>query len=248
MKKTILMLAAVLCVLCAACGSDDEPQMSQGTMMSESHGRTLLPGTDIYLDTEHRLVTPSKQYSISLCTATDLNSIEAQQVNMSLNWRMKIAEGKVYAIAQVDRIRIFKSGKMALEVGAPITYIKVTGLITEGAELTGFHYETLSSTAERGNLPAWDTTYKFQKMDEDSWNATLPLAYGAYEIATYDNDYLLSTTNAERNYTNVEIDHRWVREDHSNDYDQRLLVTYTLDSYIYIRYGYVCTRAIVRQQ
>ncbi|MBQ7690577.1 MAG: DUF5036 family protein [Muribaculaceae bacterium] len=248
MKIKTILLFSVLCVLCASCGSDDEPQMAQGTLMDENHGKTVLAGTDIYLDSEHRLITPSKQYSISLCTANELSGIEAQQVKMSLNWRMKIAEGNVYAIAQVDRIRNFKSGAFALELGAPLTYIKVTELIKDGNEVTGFHYETVSGTAERGNLPGWDTTYKFQKMDEDSWNTTLPLTYGAYEIATFDNDYLLSTTNAERNYINVEISHRWVREDHSNDYEQRLLVTYTLDSHIYIRYGSVCTRAIVKQQ
>lgn len=247
MKAKTLFLLAVLCVLCTACGSDDEPPTTQGTMMNENHGKTLLAGTDIYLDSEGRLVTPSKQYCISLCKVHELNGIEAQQVLMSQNWRMKIAEGNVYAINDVDRVRNFKSGAFGLEVGAPITYIKVTELIKDGNEVTGFHYETRSGTAERGNLPAWDTVYKFNKMDEDSWNRTLELAYGAYEVNMFDDLYLLKTTNAERNNINVEISHRWIKEDHSNDYEQRLLVTYVLDSHIYIRYGGVCTRAIVRQ-
>ena len=130
----------------------------------------------------------------------ELDGITAQQVSMSLNRKMKIAVGNIYAITQADRIRNFKSGAFGLEVGAPITYVKVTEFIKENDKVIGFHYQTKTSTAERGNLPEW------------------------------------------------EINHRWVKEDHSNDYEQRLLVEYTLDSHIYIRYGGVCTRAIVRQK
>lgn len=248
MKIRTIFVLALLAVLSSACGSDDEPQVTQSTMKDVNHGKTMFAGTDIYLDEEQILICPSKDYCISLCKSKELESIDAQQVNMSMNHMMKVAVGNVYAINKTDRIRNFKSGKCGLEVGAPITYVKVTEFIKEKDKVIGFHYQTKSSTAERGNLPAWDTTYRCQKMDEDSWNVTLDLAYGAYEITMFDDDYNFKTTNAERNNINLEINHRWVKEDHSNDYEQRLLVEYTLDSHIYIRYGGVCTRAIVRQK
>ena len=245
--KTLLMLA-LLAVLSTACGSDDEPQVTQSTIKDENHGKTMFAGTDIYLNEEQMLICPSDKYCVSLCKVKELDGITAQQVSMSLNRKMKVAVGNVYAITQADRIRNFKSGAFGLEVGAPITYVKVTELIKENDKVIGFHYQMKTSTAERGNLPEWDTSYRCQKMDEDSWNVTLPLAYGAYEITMFDEDYNFKTTNAERNNINLEINHRWVKEDHSNDYEQRLLVEYTLDSHIYIRYGGVCTRAIVRQK
>lgn len=248
MKIRTIFVLALLAVLSSACGSDDEPQVTQSTMMDENHGKTLLAGTDVYLNEEQMLICPSDEYCVSLCKTRELDGIEAQQVSMSLNRKMKIAVGNVYAITRADRIRNFKSGAFGLEVGAPITYVKVTEFIKDGDKVTGFRYEMKTGTAERGNLPAWDTTYRCQKMDEDSWNVTLDLAYGAYEITMFDEDYRFSVTNAERNNINLEINHRWVKEDHSNDYEQRLLVEYTLDSHIYIRYGGVCTRAIVRQK
>ncbi len=247
MKIQSIFLLAALAFFATSCGGDDEPSVSDATMMSETHGKTVFQGTDIYFDSECRLVSPSKQYSISLCKVKDLDGIVAQQVSVSLNWRIKIAQGNIYAVAPVERIRNFKSGAMALEIDAPVTYIKVTELIKDGNEVTGFHYQTLQAKAERGTLPAWGSVYKFRKMDEDSWNYTLPLTFGQYEIAMFDDLYQMKYTNAEHNYINVEINHRWIREDHSTDYEQRLLVTYVLDSEIYIRNGGVCTRAIVRE-
>ena len=87
--KTILLLVALALLTCS-CGSDDEPQVTQSTMKDVNHGKTMFAGTDIYLDEEQMLICPSEDYCISLCKSKELESIDAQQVNMSMNHKMKV--------------------------------------------------------------------------------------------------------------------------------------------------------------
>ena len=114
MKTKTLLLLAALTLLTCSCGSDDEPQVTQSTIMDENHGKTLIAGTDIYLNGEQMLICPTDKYCVSLCKVKELEGITAQQVNMSLNRKMKLAVGNVYAITHADRIRNFKSGAFGL--------------------------------------------------------------------------------------------------------------------------------------
>lgn len=243
MKKFFFLALIVLAAV--SCGSD-EPEAADATMMNENHGKTMLAGTDVYLNADGQLVTAG-DYSISVCSAGSINSVEIQNVAVSLNRRMAVTDGKVYAVIPTESIRNFKSGKLATEVGTPVVYLMVTEHIKEGNEITGIKYKTLRKNAELGSLPKWDTNFKCKKVDEDSWNVTLPVAYNSHEVTMYDNLYTCSSKYAEGGKLNLEITHKYVKADHSGDYEDKLMVTYTLDNQIYIRYGSACTRALVTE-
>ncbi|MBR1804017.1 MAG: DUF5036 family protein [Muribaculaceae bacterium] len=243
--KKIFFLALIM-LATVSCGSD-EPEATDATMMNENHGKTMLTGTDVYLNADGQLIT-SGDYSISICSAgSTINSVEIQNVAVSLNKRMAVNEGKVYAVIPSDRIRNFKSGKLGAEAGAPVVYIAVTERLKDGNEITGIKYKMLRKNVELGSLPKWDTNYKCKKVDEDSWNVTLPVAYNSHEVTMYDNLYTCTSKYAEGGKLNLEINHKYVKADHSDDYEDKLLVTYTLDNQIYIRYGSACTRALLTE-
>lgn len=237
MKLNTLLSLLVVALFATSCGSD-EPEVSQSTMMNEVNGKTILPGTDMYLTAANFLESPSGEYCISICqTGISASSADIQKVAVSLNPKMKVAAKNVYAIIKRDNLYNFPSGKVGALVGAPVIYIEVTELIDGG-----FKYIMSKGNVEQGSLPKNGTSYSCTNFNGDMWNVTIPLDFNKYEFSINDKgeeykNYNFSTANS-LNGTFLQLAYKRTYYEELNDiHHQR-----TLDMSLFIRSGSACAK------
>ena len=175
MKTRTLFLLAVLCSLCAACGSDDEPTAAVVESQQLAAGE-YLGNTDVCLNGDGVLTSPSGNWVISKCAeSVALEQIGVQDVLMSLNKKMSVSAGHVYALVEASEQQHFKSGKVAVKYGTDVCFVRVDELEISDSRATAMRYSSIHRTALRGSLPEWDDKLKCQRYQTESWYAEVPI-------------------------------------------------------------------------
>lgn len=187
MKQIFSSLAIGLCLLATGCGSDDNPAVPTNTlslnMMNESNGKTVLSGTDVYINKANNFYTDECMIS-ELGPATGFIPV-LEMSNTS--FEVAVTPGTYYQIMDRSAIRniagedAYRSncefynlyvdsyivGTQGNPVGAKVSYMKTKpqyAMLPEWGETIGIRLITGFDGVEKGEY-----TFDAGCMVEDTW-------------------------------------------------------------------------------
>ncbi|MBR1804016.1 MAG: DUF5036 family protein [Muribaculaceae bacterium] len=243
MRISTLLMTVLATVLLTACGSDEPEPTPAVIQENEFSIHSPIGNSDVALDDEGRLVSESVTYFISKCEddAATLETIDIQRIAASLNKRMTIKAGNIYAIVAKDDTHSFPSGKVAVKRDADVLYVAVDELRPDAMRC-----HTMLAHALPYGLPQWDSTIKCSQVNHSGvWTCDIPthdiecqILLGSFKITTTTNKNG-SLLHLSCNYYNEGVDFK--------GYDKSNIPIFAINTNAYVRRGTVFTHIYLKE-
>ncbi len=205
---TIFVLAFIPFLITSCSDDNDEPQSViipanaiRLNMMNESHGKSLLGNTDVYLSDNRNFISPADAFiGVVNELPSDLNCPPSLS---QLFTQMAVTPGKIYQIFPRENIHRFPSGNNAIKNGSPYLNVCIESWIKNGAKVAFLeniaHYDmeigadtyrnsAVKSDEVRENsvsYPAWPQEVEIISITSDNKNIIVtPIQPSRIEITT----------------------------------------------------------------